>query len=154
MSLKARLRKLNSITTTTRPCRQCLVNKKAVEIFRDYLAARGVGVQDQGNRIPKRFVIRECPQCGALETRDISHFTEEEVVFWHSLNTEYAESIRRGYDFSPELGQKIRSSQEKDVMREKERYGEHFDGAMQAAVKYLKSFGFDVFSDTSEGETK
>lgn len=154
MSLKTRLRKLNSITNTTRPCRQCLVNKKAIAIFLDYLANRGVIVQGQGNSIPERFVIRECSICGALEMRDITQFTKEEVVSWHSLNSEYAESIRKRRDFSPELGQKIQSIQARDVMRQKERYGEHFDGAMDAALKYLRSFGFDVVNGTNEDEAK
>lgn len=154
MSLTTRLNKLHTITKTDRPCFRCMATREALRIFREYLAARGVYVQQPESQNPSRFVIRECPQCGEREIRDIAHLQDEDIVLLHSLHSEQVKSHRLGRDFSPEKVEKFKSFLDRDSERERARYGEHFDGAARAAGEYLDSVGFTVFKHQNEDEAK
>lgn len=154
MSLTARLKKLHIFAKTARPCFRCLATREALRIFREYLAERGVYVPQPESRNPSRFVIRECPQCGEREIRDIAHLQDEDLILLHALYSEQVDSHRLGRGFSPEKVEKFKSFLERDSERERARYGEHFDGAAGAAAEYLETVGFTVFNLQKEGETK
>ena len=153
MSLTARLKKLHIFTKTARPCFRCLATKEALRIFREYLADRGVYVPQPESRNPSRFVIRECPQCGEREIRDIAHLQDEDLILLHALYSEQVESHRLGRGFSPEKIEKFKSFMARDSERERARYGEHYDGATMVAAQYLASVGFNVFEPKVEDET-
>jgi hypothetical protein len=96
----------------------------------------------------------ECPQCGDRQIFNTSHLAEEDLILLHSLNAEYEASRRQGNDFSPELDQKIQAFCERNLKNMRQSYGKQLDEAYQVAVKSLKSFGFELFESSSEGDIK
>ncbi len=148
MSLRLRLRKLQRITNTSRPCEQCLASKKATSVFQDCLIAKGVNVQKSEGRNSSRFAMFECTQCGDRQIFNTSHLAEEDLILLHSLNAErWKLHACHGNDFSLELIRRYRHSANVIIKNMRQSYGKQLDEAYQVAVKSLKSFGFELFEE-------
>lgn len=80
--------------------------------------------------------------------------SEDEVINIHSMNLERFEATRLGLEFSPELDSKIKSVLETEDRHHQELYGEHYEGAKQAAIAFFESLGFTVNDFASEDDSE